>query len=646
MKVKKTLSHFYPKIPKQLYKSFYIAVILILAFATCDLAFLNGNRSYQYSLVDENGNPIISNIPTDDFFYINIKSAYYTGDSNTFDPLDFELYAMNDGPGTDCKISVNEESGTEDLYCMLEISEGDLWYHEIKLEYNIPPAMCSYLAFMPHWHYNQPTGPGAQTVYECDIQTGMSDGEPTTEKRYSLFEPLANRRCDLNRIFKKEIKNLCPYDKSEEEGLTNCCYGKYNLIGEEANSGEWGEDLKQCIGGLARLNWDTFDKYGRPAVLVTQSGSKGINTQYELNPLIDKINTGFRVSLPSANYFSGMENKEWEDEAEPSFYTSNTTSTIQEKYKDAPFITWACLDQNKETKHAIRLIIREWNTQEEFVRFKESEGSSGDPDISGAEGSECENYENNVLQFGQCDDLMDADGFTAKKAICNEGCNGVKNICNEVCNTNKTTCDTNCTAVKTTCDTACNTDKTSCRTACGTVESTCEDGCTADKDACYQICETDCYREPKAACAKPKVICYERCRIHKEYRDVHCYAHANPQTCRGSSSTDHTTCRTACDTQENTCLRGSMATPNRCILTCERYCDSIKTTCDTDCGTVKTTCDTACNTNKTTCNTDCGTVKTACDTACDTNKTTCGTACDTTKNICDEDCSYPLIIYK
>ena len=168
MKVKKTLSHFYPKIPKQLYKSFYIAVILILAFATCDLAFLNGNRSYQYSLVDENGNPLTNDIPDDDFFYINLKSAYYTGAPGQFNPLDFILYAMDDGPGTDCKISVNEESGTEDLFCILDVMEGDLWYQEMTLQYNMPAGMCSYLGFLPHWHFNYEVGYGPPYVAQYE----------------------------------------------------------------------------------------------------------------------------------------------------------------------------------------------------------------------------------------------------------------------------------------------------------------------------------------------------------------------------------------------------------------------------------------------------------------------------------------------
>ena len=60
-----------------------------------------------------------------------------------------------------------------------------------------------------------------------------------------------------------------------------------------------------------------------------------------------------------------------------------------------PFITWSCLDKAKEVKHRIHLLIREWNTQEEFNRFKESNGSRGDSDIVGLEGSGCDYYESN-----------------------------------------------------------------------------------------------------------------------------------------------------------------------------------------------------------------------------------------------------------
>ena len=530
MKVKKPLSYFYFQIPKKLYKSFYIAVIVILAFATCDLAFLNGNRSYQYSLVDADGNPVLSTIPDEEFFYINLKSAYYTGDSNTFDPLDFELYAMDDGPGTDCKISVNEESGTEDLFCMFDVMEGDLWYHEINLEYNAPPGMCAYLGFLPHWHYNQEVGYGPKFVrkdpgegeakdsyigyndsriickkrtrsrgtenwgdwgkwhdpessdYHCgneedkDSATtpqwdhtkrpedgcwkkGRNDNKPTQYETPDTDTPPSARTLDDQKADKEyrcvhnltnkiggtesDVKQVCPFDKShiEKAGLSNCCLGEYTLIDSKTQATEkkeWGGDVKNCIGGLARMNWDSFKK-GYPVTLIEESGSKGLKKDYKLYQLDDKVEG--RYSFPTANFFKDIE----EDKATvlPDFYYStglcgvsnndrlyypsctnkadcekshtcnNGTAGEWENLVGHPFITWSCLDNAREAKHRIHLLIREWNTQEEFNSFKESEGSRGDPDTGGLEGSECDYYEKTDIVFGNCNDLADADDFGA-----------------------------------------------------------------------------------------------------------------------------------------------------------------------------------------------------------------------------------------
>ena len=220
-------------------KWLFILFTFILFFSNCDLSFLGLNTSRQYSIISPEDS--ISNIPTGDFFYLNIKSAYYTGAQGSFDPLDFLIYAMDEGPGTDCKISVNEESATEDLYCMFEISEGDLWFHEINLEYNVPPGMCSYLAFMPHWHYNQPTGrpEDPSEVYECYARTRTSEsGELTKEKKHSLSPPIGIEKiCNPEKPYKEKAEDLCPYNRSSEKdsGLANCCYGSYRLIGEKEN---------------------------------------------------------------------------------------------------------------------------------------------------------------------------------------------------------------------------------------------------------------------------------------------------------------------------------------------------------------------------------------------------------------------------
>ena len=467
----------------------------ICAFVSCDLSLLGGNNaSRQYSIVSPEDE--ISNIPTDDFFYVNIKSAYYTGGQGGFDPLDFELYAMDEGPGTDCKISVNEEAGTEDLYCMLDVAEGDLWYHEINLEYNVPPNMCKYLGFTTHWHYNQEVGDGPQRVVEiettrgdetvttyspcrqnppyiCERRERSTGGDPAsdweedwsryrgfhcnnlpedqkaTEHCFSVQVTDANQdnasiqekyrddtrkveneadahyeyRCqtlntqDYCRGTYREEEKVCEYNKSDQEGKANCCLGKYFLVrtGQTAEEKEWGGDISQCVGGLGRLNWQTFDDDGWPITLVEETGSRGLNKDYALRPLIREIKT--RVSFPTANYFEGQEDKEGSSGANfPAFYTNPNQCDGDNCRTGHPYITWTCLDQNQEVLHQINFVIREWNSQEEFARFKESQGSRGDPDVTGAEGSECEHYESDegfLTVFNNCNDIQDADDWNA-----------------------------------------------------------------------------------------------------------------------------------------------------------------------------------------------------------------------------------------
>ena len=459
---------------KKLYKLIYAVFLLVLAFAGCDLSFLGSQGSYQYSLV--NADTEISHIPTEDFFYVNIKSAYYTGDSSTFDPLDFELYALDEGPGTDCKISVNEQSSTEDLYCMLDVAEGDLWYHEINLEYNVPPGMCPYLGFYTHWHYNQEVGEGPRFVVEDEREVGDSkvtdyipcDSIPPficetrtradADAEWENWSDLSSYSCkadspgskthycynssdvkqednDTNEYrcqdrnidgcrrgihrTNEEVEKVCYYNKSEQKGKSNCCLGKYTVVkegGSDSEEREWSGDISQCIGGLGRLSWQTFGDDGFPSVLVEEAGSKGLKKDYRLPQLIQSIKT--RVSFPTANYFEGVEDKAGEaGENFPDFYT-NTNACGEGKrcLTGNPYITWSCLDPNQEELHRIHLIIREWNTKEELDRFKESEGNQGDSDIVGAGGSECEYYETEedfLKLFGPCNDLQDADDWTS-----------------------------------------------------------------------------------------------------------------------------------------------------------------------------------------------------------------------------------------
>ena len=42
----------------------------------------------------------------------------------------------------------------------MDVMEGDLFFHQIVLEYNVPEGMCDYLSFDVPWHFNQRVGLG------------------------------------------------------------------------------------------------------------------------------------------------------------------------------------------------------------------------------------------------------------------------------------------------------------------------------------------------------------------------------------------------------------------------------------------------------------------------------------------------------
>ena len=151
-------------------KWLYVLGLFIFFLVNCNPLgiFGIGSSSEISSLIPIDGLNT-AHIPNESYFYININNSYYVGEG--FEQLQTFIYAMDFGPGTDCKIKKPEnpeEGNTEDLYCIMDIMEGDLWFHTIVLEYNVPPEMCDYLGVDVPWHFNQKVGHGPGTVYECD----------------------------------------------------------------------------------------------------------------------------------------------------------------------------------------------------------------------------------------------------------------------------------------------------------------------------------------------------------------------------------------------------------------------------------------------------------------------------------------------
>ena len=445
------------KAVKRLYAVGFCAFLLI----SCDPTKLLGGKSSfsTYSLVPVEGLSS-THIPNEQFFYVNLEAAYYIGAG--YDPLDALMYSMDEGPGTDCKIPVDQDS-TEDLYCILDVVEGDLWFHNIVLEYNVPGGMCDYLGFDVPWHLNQRVGEGPARVYECtdfapgcDPEPGQDGEDPTysveTESRYCLTECVSATcpdgtttyisGCQGGGIGKTEVEEFCDdLDlSSANAGLANCCMGTYTLISSsssDSSSGgsstgsssggretEWGGNLEACLGGTGRLNWPHRNNEGRPITLIENTKEDGFKNTYEMPALIDNYD-GYHTTIENpqepnfitSNYWTDVEDKNSEV-TRPAFYSSPTDAQLPAEFLNPynvtgyPYFTWSCYDKGLEIKHRIHLVVREWNTIEEFNNFKESTGSRGDPDVVGAEGSFCDYYEsdeNNILKDTACDDAWDVD---------------------------------------------------------------------------------------------------------------------------------------------------------------------------------------------------------------------------------------------
>ena len=453
----------------------WLLIFFFVAFSSCDLT----NFSRQYSIASPEE---ISDISVDEYFFINIKDAYSKKTGDDFDPIDFIMYAMDEGPGTDCKIPVNAGSSTEDLFCIFDIMEGDLWYNEITFEYNAPPGMCDYLGFLPHWHYNYESGVGPPIITQYlsnnnNNSTGdmlyigckheryvrhtegvcSNDSCPKNKTACENAEHTCNRgTCSNNRPCQNKTacedpENPCnrghegrgtwtegkegtwttwstchpdgqvkdeygdPIIAKTPEGTCNykandilCCFGEYDSYSDGGIDGrrkKWGTEGqvdKSCIGGLARENKDK-NKFGFPTTTVVKTGSRNKTGEFKIKPIDDTVEEA--SSLPTANFFKAIEDDKEVDM--PKFYTISSGSL----YNGHPYITVSCLDHAKEVKHRINLLIREWNTQEEFISFKE--GGRGDPDAGEGgvknEGSDCEYYEKSRMVFGDCNDLEDAD---------------------------------------------------------------------------------------------------------------------------------------------------------------------------------------------------------------------------------------------
>ena len=283
-------------------------------------------------------------IPNDSFFYVRLARENYEG--HNF--LQHAMYELDGGPGTDCKIPIDQKS-SEDIFCQLEKLEGDLWAHPTVIEYNVPPGMCDYVAFDIPWHFNQNAGAGSKEVYKCDQNIGAApdeNGNIETEERYCLElgeeEILRGKKKVKEAVYtdcgmcSEKIEDICKYNRSNEnENLSDCCIGTYTVTGRNEDVGEegsFGDDLTKCIGGLGRMNWDYKNDLGIPQTIIYSADSDGYIGTYEIPSLDESIEKGETATFVVANYYDGIE--EFNLDKLPTIYKTTALDSNHTAYRD------------------------------------------------------------------------------------------------------------------------------------------------------------------------------------------------------------------------------------------------------------------------------------------------------------------------
>lgn len=433
-----------------------IKKILILSFSLQFL--LLSNCTYDFSSqrvgqlllpsIDQGSSPYEENV-----FYLDLDQSYYNGDSvepfydlNTTEEIGDSEFRDS---VSNCEIGYDEDSDLADSasktkICVLDIMEYDLLINELHITYNVPEGMCDYVSTIMPWHYNRKVGKGPETIFTCNPPAAVGDAPAAEGETYfcaSQADAIAGRvpdgtskpgyKCEgpgtsayQTNCF-TEIEDLCKYKPTADGEEIFCCKGEYT---DSEGVHEW-EMNSACLGGPGATDRWEAKKNNFPIPLLAATKETGLREVFAVDNALDvgKGNSGSSAYI--ANYLKFLD-KPAEDLAKisrtdtqiPDFLKAPTEqgNPIFRRQTDprellfkAPqlFFQVECLDSAGEVLHKLQLMVREWNTYEEFISYLDGDDKA-DPDVDGTEGQDCDYEDRKTFQDskeGKCNDLIDFD---------------------------------------------------------------------------------------------------------------------------------------------------------------------------------------------------------------------------------------------
>lgn len=311
-----------------------------------------------------------------------------------------------------CMVPATATTG-QDLNCMLNIREEDLFFAGLKMQVNFPQSMCPYLVQRPFWYYKAAPGFGPRVAaWTIDEDQGKvtactADGVAGTAN--------ADGTCDLvEGSFASDGAFTCAYTHQVSATETiDCCMGPYTgtittiragTATVSTTTGFYPGKFGNCIESLGDdLEVPRSNYYGYPGSLHTHSND--VQATFELPRPIEK---GALDNYKWANFYG------WSDYAAGTWATAATPDALSYMLDlsgstvTSPNKAWVfeCADRSLETKHRINLYINEWDTNEDFVGYSAAGSTAYSPDkaYDDIEGTDCATT---GVPGGLCDDFWD-----------------------------------------------------------------------------------------------------------------------------------------------------------------------------------------------------------------------------------------------
>lgn len=340
-----------------------------------------------------------------------------------------------------CSVDPNTASPKQDIDCIIDIPEAELYHRGLNIVYNVPPSMCNYLRRSTYWFYNVGVGYGPSTIVitrtitdgvvtasTCNVDGGGA-GPCATVSNEVVINPVT-------------LEATCIYDRTKINSGKNGCFGNYtrtvtdttvvttpfssNVGPAVVTQQSWGGAITNVIGGAAKNTaWPMTPVSGLPMALVAPSVSGILKENYKLPAPITSNNQTSNVDI--ANYYDPALHTHQgfsvvrtstlpyfidpvDDISGSAIPLSLTTTDIalgRYLVKAQDTYEFECLDQAQEVKHRIRVKVREWDVYQDFVNFITSKGTdaSAVPDRFGTteDAGACEGVS------GPCNDMYDID---------------------------------------------------------------------------------------------------------------------------------------------------------------------------------------------------------------------------------------------